>query len=128
MCWIENFFNLEYNIKNIDEQIVYAAQTSYAISTDKALLRITNLIKRKNEMINEYVEYQSRFDKLKPKVKIVFELRYKENKPAREIAKQLDTSIRTVQRWISLAKEDCYDKCRKIGRTDKTRSNNICSR
>ena len=109
MCWIDDFFQLEHHIKNIDEQIAYAAQTSYAISTDKAIIKIMNLITRKNKLLDEYMQYEQKFNKLKPKVRSVFELRYKENKPAREIAKQLDTSIRTVQRWISLAKEEQDD-------------------
>lgn len=128
MFWVEEFYNLEYRIKSIDQQIIHIAEASYAMSVDKSSRKIIDLMLDKNKLINKYLEYEERFDELQPKVKIMFELRYKENKPVREIAKQLDTSIRTVQRWISLAKEDSYDKCRKIGRTNKTRSNDICSR
>lgn len=128
MFWVEEFYNLEYRIKSIDQQIVRIAEAGYAMSVDKSSRKIIDLMLDKNKLINKYLEYEERFDELQPKVKIMFELRYKENKTFKQIAEELKTSIRTVQRWISLAKEDSYDKGRKIGRTDKTRSNDICSR
>lgn len=106
MFWVEEFYNLEYRIKNIDQQIIHIAEASYSMNVDKASRKIIDLMLEKNKLINKHFEYEERFDELQPKVKIMFELRYKENKTFKQIAEELKTSIRTVQRWISLAKEN----------------------
>ena len=127
MFWIEEFYNLEYRIESIDQQIIRIAEASYSMSVDKSSRKIIDLMLDKNKLINKYFEYEERFNELQPKIKTMFELRYKENKTFKQIAEELKTSIRTVQRWISLVKEECYDKCRKIGRIDKEKSNDLLS-
>jgi DNA-directed RNA polymerase specialized sigma subunit len=106
MFWIEEFYNLEYRIESIDQQIIRIAEASYSMSVDKSSRKIIDLMLDKNKLINKYFEYEERFNELQPKIKTMFELRYKENKTFKQIAEELKTSIRTVQRWISLVKEE----------------------
>ena len=85
MFWIEEFYSLEYRISSIDRQIVRIAQTSYLTNAENASDKIIDLMRKKQTLINEYIEYKLEFDKMDPKKKAVFELRYKDNKTIKEI-------------------------------------------
>ena len=96
------FCNIPKTLNNIDKQIEKIALLSRNISSHEATSRILLLMKAKDNLILKYQIMKRNFLKLSEEIIEILQL-MRNGKSINEISNYLKSSIRTVQRRLSVA-------------------------
>ena len=96
------FCNIPKTLNNIDKQIEKIALLSRNISSREATSRILLLMKSKDNLILKYKKFKKMFNMLTEEILEILQL-MKNGKSINEISNYLKSSIRTVQRRLSVA-------------------------
>ena len=96
------FCNIPKTLNNIDKQIEKIAMLSINFSTRESVSRILLLMKAKDNLILKYQIMKRNFLKLSEEIIEILQL-MRNGKSINEISNYLKSSIRTVQRRLSVA-------------------------
>ena len=96
------FCNIPRTLNNIDKQIEKIAMLSINFSTRESVSRILLLMKAKDNLILKYQIMKRNFLKLPEEIIEILQL-MRNGKSINEISNYLKSSIRTVQRRLSVA-------------------------